>query len=58
MRCKFCDTRLRKEEYEWDEERGEFVESGKHQDGACLDLLSVDARLDPTGYDYLSDFEE
>ena len=58
MRCKYCNQRLQQNEYGWDEILGEFTELGVHSDGKCVDLLGVDRQLDPTGYDYLSDFEE
>ena len=58
MRCKFCDERLRAQDYEWSEEQHEWVETGIHRDGTCVDIKGPDKALDPTGYDYLSDFEE
>ena len=65
MRCKFCNERLRQTDYEWDEELQEFMETGVHRD-VCLfrtdlslqNFKGPDAALDPSGYDYLSDFEE
>lgn len=58
MRCVFCNTRLRQEDYQWVEELGEFRETGMHEDGSCVDYLGPDHLLDIRGYDHLDDFEE
>lgn len=58
MRCKYCDSRLRAGDYEWNQERGCWEETGIHRDGSCVDVLGPDKMLDVTGYDYLDDFEE
>lgn len=58
MRCKFCNERLRTQDYEWNEELQEFRETGVHSDGTCVDIRGPDKALDPSGYDYLDDFEE
>ena len=42
----------------WDEEHGEFTETGVHSDGSCVDILGPDHMLDVRGYDFLDDFEE
>jgi len=58
VRCKYCNRRLEAEEYVWNEEVKNFVEVGKHADGACIDLLTVDEQVDIYGYEHLDDFEE
>lgn len=58
MRCKFCNKALEQYEYEWNEERCEWVERAEHSDGTCVDLQHVDASLDVHGYYQLDDFDE
>lgn len=57
MRCKYCNERLRQQDYQFDTVLQDWVETGVHADGSCVDNKHVDNMLDPTGYDYLEDFD-
>lgn len=42
MRCKYCDKILEQSDYAWDDERKEFVETGKHYEGNCTGAVIPD----------------